>query len=59
MTYTRIGIAIIFGIIIGSLFSVLENDLIGSLSRTGYTFLNIFLVLMLSAAITIPQTFRD
>ena len=59
VTYTRIGIAIVFGLIIGSLFSELNNDLIGSLSRTGYMFLNCFLVLMLSAAITIPQTFRD
>lgn len=59
VTYTRVGIALVFGVIIGSLFSELNNDLIGSLSRTGYMFLNCFLVLMLSAAITIPQTFRD
>lgn len=59
VTYTRIGIAILFALIIGSLFSELKNDLIGSLSRTGYMFLNCFLVLMLSAAITIPSTFRD
>lgn len=59
VTYTRIVIAILFAVIIGSLFSVLNNDLIGSLSRTGYMFLNCFLVLMLSAAITIPSTFRD
>ena len=59
VTYTRIGIAILFGLIIGSLFSQLNNDVIGSLSRSGYMFLHCFLVLMLSAAITIPQTFRD
>jgi len=59
VTYTRIGIAVVFGVIIGSLFSELNNDLIGSLSRTGYMFLHCFLVLMLSAAITIPQTFRE
>jgi hypothetical protein len=44
-------------VIIGSLFSEISNDLIGSL--TGFMFLNCFLVLMLSAAITIPQTFRE
>lgn len=59
VTWTRIAIAILFGLIIGSLFSQLNNDVIGSLSRTGYMFLHCFLVLMLSAAITIPQTFRD
>ena len=59
VTYTRICIAILFGLIIGSLFSEINNDLIGSLGRTGYLFLHCFLVLMLSAAITIPQTFRD
>jgi ABC-type multidrug transport system permease subunit len=59
VTWTRIGIAIVFGIIIGSLFSQLNDDIMGSLARSGYMFLHCFLVLMLSAAITIPQTFRD
>ena len=59
VTYTRVCIAAVFATVIGSLFSILKNDLIGSLGRTGYMFLNCFLVLMLSAAITIPQTFRD
>lgn len=59
VTYMRVAVAIVFGVIVGSLFSELQNDLIGSLSRTGYMFLNAFLILMLSAAITIPQTFRD
>lgn len=59
VTYTRVGIAVVFGCIIGSLFAELDFDLIGSLSRTGYLFLNCFLVLMLSSAITIPQTFRE
>jgi ABC-type multidrug transport system ATPase subunit len=59
VTYTRIGIAIFFGIIIGSLFSALDNSIMGSLGRTGYMFLNSFLVLMLSAAVTIPSSFRE
>ena len=59
VTYTRVGIAIVFGAIVGSLFGNLDQDIVGSLSRTGYMFLNCFLVLMLSAAITIPQTFRE
>lgn len=59
VTWTRIVIAVVFGVIIGSLFSALERDLLGSLARTGYLFLNCFLVLMLSAAITIPSGFRD
>eukprot|EP00978_Attheya_sp_CCMP212_P043255 scaffold279116_cov54-Attheya_sp.AAC.1 len=59
VTYSRIAIAIVFGVIIGSLFSSLKNDAIGSLARTGYLFLNSFLVLMLSAAVTIPSSFRE
>uniref|UniRef100_A0A7S2UBS7 ABC transporter domain-containing protein n=1 Tax=Attheya septentrionalis TaxID=420275 RepID=A0A7S2UBS7_9STRA len=59
VTYSRIAIAIVFGLIIGSLFSSLKNDAIGSLARTGYLFLNSFLVLMLSAAVTIPSSFRE
>jgi len=59
ITYTRSAIAIFFGVIIGSLFGDLGFGLSGSLSRTGYMFLNCFLVLMLSAAITIPSTFRE
>mmetsp|Transcript_2365 Transcript_2365/g.3498 ORF Transcript_2365/g.3498 Transcript_2365/m.3498 type:complete len:1027 (-) Transcript_2365:2652-5732(-) len=59
MTYSRVCIAIVFGIITGSLFSVLKQDLIGSLGRTGYMFLNSFLVLMLSSAVTLPESFRQ
>ena len=57
VTYTRIGIVSVFCCIIGSLFGNLNYDLVGSLSRTGFLFLNCFLILMLSSAITIPQTF--
>jgi ABC-type multidrug transport system permease subunit len=59
VTYTRIIIAVVFGIIIGSLFSALKQDIAGSLGRTGYMFLNCFLVLMLSSAVVLPQGFRQ
>lgn len=59
VTWTRIIIALVFGIIIGSLFSVLPENLLGGLGRTGYIFLNCFLVLMLSAAVTIPSAYRE
>jgi ABC-type multidrug transport system ATPase subunit len=59
VTWTRFFIAILFGIIIGSLFSALGNNLLGALGRTGYLFLNCFLVLMLSAAVTIPSAYRE
>jgi hypothetical protein len=59
VTYTRVAIAVVFGCIVGSLFSELSANMLGCLSRTGYIFLHCFLVLMLSAAITIPQTFRE
>lgn len=59
VTYTRVGIAILFGIIIGSLFGDLNQDIVGSLSRTGYLFLNSFLVLMLSSAVVLPEGFRQ
>jgi ABC-type multidrug transport system ATPase subunit len=59
VTWTRIIIAIIFGVIIGSLFSALHQNILGALGRTGYMFLNCFLVLMLSAAVTIPSMYRD
>ena len=58
-TYIRILIAITFGIIIGSVFSEIKNDLPGSLSRTGFMFINCFLTLTLSAAFTIPMQFRE
>lgn len=59
VTYTRVGIAILFGIIIGSLFGDLGQDMMASLSRTGYIFLNSFLVLMLSSAVVLPEGFRQ
>jgi len=59
VTYVRVVIAVLFGVIIGSLFSDLGPGVFGSMARTGYMFLNAFLILMLSAAITIPQTFRE
>jgi ABC-type multidrug transport system ATPase subunit len=59
VTWTRIIIALTFGVIIGSLFSELTQGIVGALGRTGYLFLNCFLVLMLSAAVTIPSSFRE
>eukprot|EP00547_Thalassionema_nitzschioides_P003041 CAMPEP_0194205690 /NCGR_PEP_ID=MMETSP0156-20130528/4909_1 /TAXON_ID=33649 /ORGANISM="Thalassionema nitzschioides, Strain L26-B" /LENGTH=1620 /DNA_ID=CAMNT_0038932039 /DNA_START=162 /DNA_END=5024 /DNA_ORIENTATION=+ len=59
VTWTRIIIAIVFGVIIGSLFSALGESIAGALGRTGFIFLNCFLVLMLSAAVTIPSSFRE
>ena len=59
MTYARVGIAVVFGLVVGSLFSVTQNDLIGSLGKQGFLFLSQFLVLMLSAAITLPSNFRQ
>lgn len=59
VTYTRVGIAILFGVIIGSLFGELGQDIMSSLSRTGYIFLNSFLVLMLSSAVVLPEGFRQ
>ena len=59
VTWTRMAIAVVFGIIIGSLFSALKNNLLGALGFTGYIFLNCFLVLMLSAAVTIPSAYRE
>ena len=55
MTYARVVIAIVFGLIVGSLFSALHNDTIGALGKTGYIFLSSFLVLMLSAGKYTPQ----
>ncbi len=59
MTYARSVIAIVFGVIVGSLFAALQQDTIGALGRSGYIFLSSFLVLMLSSAVTIPDGFRQ
>ena len=58
-TYLRIITSIFFGIVIGSLFSVLNQDLPSSLARTAYMFQNQFLVLLLSTGVTVPQNIRD
>lgn len=58
-TYFRIGTAIFFGMVVGSLFSVLNQDVPSSLARTAYMFQNLFLVLLLSTGVTVPQNIRD
>ncbi|KAL7553130.1 hypothetical protein ACHAWF_016381, partial [Thalassiosira exigua] len=59
VTFTRIFIAIIFGLVIGSLFANTPNNLGGALAKNGYIFLHCFIVLMLSAAVTLPSCFRE
>lgn len=59
VTWTRMVIALLFGLIIGSLFANSPNTLGGSLSKNGYIFLHCFIVLMLSAAVTLPSGFRE
>jgi len=59
MTYARVFIAIAFGLVVGSLFGNTNWDLIGTLGRQGYLFMSMFLVLMLSAAVTLPDQFRQ
>jgi ABC-2 type transporter len=54
-TYLRIVVAVFFGVVVGSLFSVLEQDLSSSLARTAYMFQMQFLVLLLSTGVTVPQ----
>ena len=59
VTWTRILIALLFGLVIGSLFAGTPNNLVGALSKNGYIFLHCFIVLMLSAAVTLPSCFRE
>ena len=59
VTWTRIIIALLFGLVIGSLFAGTPNNLVGALSKNGYIFLHCFIVLMLSAAVTLPSCFRE
>ncbi|KAL9190425.1 hypothetical protein ACHAXT_007636 [Thalassiosira profunda] len=59
VTFTRIFIAILFGLVIGSLFANSPNNLGGALAKNGYIFLHCFIVLMLSAAVTLPSCFRE
>ena len=58
-TYMRMFAAVFFGIIVGSLFSVLEQDLSSSLARTAFMFQLQFLTLLLSTGVTVPQNIRD
>ena len=55
----RVGVAVFFGIVVGSLFSVLGQDLASSLARTAFMFQMQFLTLLLSTGITVPQNIRD
>ncbi|KAL7543865.1 hypothetical protein ACHAXR_013237 [Thalassiosira sp. AJA248-18] len=59
VTFTRMFIAILFGLVIGSLFASTPNNLGGALAKNGYIFLHCFIVLMLSAAVTLPSCFRE
>lgn len=87
VTWMRVFIAILFAIVIGSLFANSPNNLAGSLAKVrmqllcyhhayqfelnssvlfialtfknGYIFLHCFIVLMLSAAVTLPSCFRE
>jgi len=58
-TYLRAFVAVFFGVVVGSLFSVLQQDVPSSLARTAYLFQCMFLVLMLSTGVTVPQNIRD
>lgn len=59
VTWTRMFIAVLFGLVIGSLFANSPNSLAGALAKNGYIFLHCFIVLMLSAAVTLPSCFRE
>jgi ATP-binding cassette subfamily G (WHITE) protein 2 (SNQ2) len=59
MTVARVLIAALFAVFVASLFSVLPNTLIGAYSIAGLVFLLEFIVLMLSAQVTIPLFFRE
>ena len=58
-SYLRLAVAVFFGIVVGSLFSVLHQDISSSLARTAYMFQMQFLVLLLSTGVTVPQNIRD
>jgi hypothetical protein len=57
-TYIRIVVAVFFGVVVGSLFSVLTQDLSSSLARTAYMFQMQFLVLLLSTGVTVRRKVR-
>ena len=59
VSYMNVAVAIVFVVIVNSLFSGLNNDVIGSLLRSGYMFLKGLLILILSADITVLLTFCD
>ena len=58
-TFIRLFVAVFFGVVVGSLFSVLEQDIPSSLARTAFLFQNLFLVLLLSTGVTVPQNIRE
>lgn len=58
-TYIRLLVAVFFGVVVGSLFSVLKQDVSSSLARTAFLFQNLFLVLLLSTGVTVPQNIRE
>jgi len=58
-TYLRLLVAVFFGVVVGSLFSVLTQDIPSSLARTAFMFQNLFLVLLLSTGVTVPQNIRE
>ncbi|CAM9326274.1 unnamed protein product, partial [Chrysoparadoxa australica] len=59
MTVRRPIVAILFGLVTGTLYSATTNDLMGSISTSGFCFLSLFLVLMLAGAVTLPENYRQ
>ena len=59
ITYMRPCVALFFGVIVSSLFSILKQDAMGALGRSGYLYLSCFLVFMLSTAVVVPEYFRE
>jgi len=59
ITYIRPLIGIFFGIVIGSIFSVIHQDIIGAITRSGYLYLMNSIVLMLSNGVTSPYLFAE
>ena len=58
-TFIRLFVAVFFGVVVGSLFSVLKQDIPSSLARSAFLFQNLFLVLLLSTGVTVPQNIRE
>jgi ABC-type multidrug transport system ATPase subunit len=59
MTVRRPIVALLFGLVTGTLFFQLPNNLMGTISASGLLFLSLFLTLMLSAAVVLPGNFRQ